>query len=77
MNVDDNVIVRSELICVAAGIAFETLKQYERKGKIPKRDAFPNKNSRAWRMGTVRRWNPRLAERCAGLMQSPHFPVEL
>ncbi len=77
MSVDDDAIVRIELVSVASGLAFETLKTYERKGKIPKREVLPNRNSRAWRMSTVRAWNPRLAAKCEGLMQSPHFPAEV
>ena len=71
--------VRYETAAVAAGVSLFTLRRQMRAGRIPPADltlpAIPEP-IRAWRLSTLRKWNPVLAHRCAVILAALEDPQE-
>ena len=63
--------VRFETLAVALGVSVLTLRRNLAAGKLPAPDlsipALPV-HIRAWRLSTLRKWNPAVAQRCAALL---------
>jgi len=62
--------VRLETVAAAAGVALFTLRRAVAAGSLPPADiTLPGKPRptaiRAWRLSTIRAWNPAVADRCA------------
>ena len=60
--------VRLETIAAAAGLALFSLRRFIAAGKIPPADLVLGGTPqpvRAWRLSTIRAWNPAVADRCA------------
>lgn len=71
--------VRMEAVAAAAGVALNTLRKARVAGKIPPPDATLRETrygipARAWRLSTIRAWNPAVAERCARLIDLDPIP---
>lgn len=63
--------VRYETAAVAAGVSLFTLRRHMRAGRIPPADlTLPARPLpiRAWRLSTLRAWNPAIAHRCAVIL---------
>ena len=64
-------VVRFELLAAAAGVSFVTLRRRYRAGMLPTPDlsipAAPAYIS-AWRVSTLREWDPALGDRCAAML---------
>lgn len=68
MNVQSDPVVRLETVAAAANLALFSLRRRLAAGEIPPADiTLPGKPSaiRAWRLSTIRAWNPSVAARCA------------
>lgn len=63
--------VRIETLAVASDLALITMRRYLAAGRIPPADlelpAVPVP-IRAWRLSTLRAWNPSVARRCAAVL---------
>lgn len=63
--------VRIETLSVAANVALISLRRHMARGRIPPADitipALPVP-IRAWRLSTLRAWNPSVARRCAAVL---------
>lgn len=64
-------VVRLETVAAAAGLALFTLRRAVAAGSFPPADitllGTPSP-VRAWRLSTVRAWNPAVADRCAAIL---------
>lgn len=63
--------VRLETVAVAAGMALFSLRRFVAAGKMPPADVtlYGTWNPiRAWRLSTIRAWNPAVADRCAAIL---------
>lgn len=63
--------VRLETLAAAAGMALNTLRRLRVAGKIPQADAViggKRPPARAWKLSTIRAWNPHVADRCAAIL---------
>lgn len=66
MSVDP--VVRLETVAAAAGVALFTLRRFVAAGSFPPADVTLSGTPipiRAWRLSTLRAWNPAVADRCA------------
>ncbi|KAB2923291.1 MAG: hypothetical protein F9K25_18555 [Candidatus Contendobacter sp.] len=60
--------VRLETVAAAAGVALFTLRRAIAAGSFPQADVTLGGTPlsiRAWRLSTIRTWNPAVADRCA------------
>ena len=65
--------VRLEAIAAAAGLALFTLRRAVAAGKIPPADITLHGTPQpvhAWKLSTLRAWNPAVADRCAALLRA-------
>ena len=67
--------VRLETVAAAAGVALNTLRKARVAGKIPPPDATLRESrngipARAWKLSTIRAWNPTVADRCAAILEA-------
>ena len=67
--------VRLEVMATACGLAFNSLRRARLAGRIPPPDTEVRKKptsvpARAWKLSTVRAWNPAVAERCEWWLQA-------
>lgn len=67
--------VRLETLATAAGVALNSVRRGVAIGEIPKPDGLQRlgRNSPpavAWRLSTIRRWNPAVAARCAAILDA-------
>ena len=63
--------VRAETLCVASDLALISLRRNMTAGKIPPTDIeLPARPVpiRAWRLSTLRAWDPAVAHRCAVIL---------
>ena len=71
--------VRFETLAVASGVALITLRRTLAAGRIPPADlTLPARPLpiRAWRLSTLRKWNPAVAHRCAAILAALEDPQE-
>ena len=63
--------VRLETVAATAGLALFTLRKAVAAGKSTPADitqpGTPNRSAHAWRLSTIRAWNPAVTARCAAL----------
>lgn len=79
MSVPSEPAVRIEAIAAATDLSLNSVARALRQGRIPKADTFIRRSSNggpacAWKLSTLRAWNPAIAERCARLLQDPEPP---
>ena len=71
--------VRLEAVAAAAGLSLNSLRRARVAGKIPPPDAEIQESeygppARAWKLSTIRSWNPAVADRCARLIEESPLP---
>lgn len=55
--------IRIELLAVAIGRSHDALEMWSRDGRIPQRDLMVNRRIRAWKLSTIRAWDPAVGRR--------------
>ena len=80
MTAQSDPAVRLETVAVAAGLALFSCRRFVAAGKIPQSDLTLSgtaKPIRAWRLSTIRSWNPGVADRCAAIVRAlEQFPKD-
>ena len=64
---------QGEAIAAAAGLALFTLRRAVAAGKIPPADITLHGTPQpvhAWKLSTLRAWNPAVADRCAAILRA-------
>ena len=69
-------VVRLETLAVACNVALNTIRRARLEGHIPAPDAVyktlkSGQPARAWKLSTIRAWNPAIAARCQRLIHDP------
>lgn len=71
--------IRLETLAAALGVALQTVRRARIAGKIPETDTVIKplfgQPARAWKLSTIRAWNPAVADRCAQLAPAPLPPM--
>ncbi len=62
------------LACVM-GISDATFDNALKNGRVPKPDARGVGNGKAWRLSTIRAWNPAIADAVEVILTHPAFPA--
>ena len=67
-------VVRLETLAVACNVALNTIRRARLEGHIPAPDTRyktpkSGQPARAWKLSTIRAWNPTVADRCARLIE--------
>ena len=68
-------VVRLETLAVACNVALNTIRRARLEGHIPAPDTLyktpkSGQPARAWKLSTIRAWNPAVADRCAALLRA-------
>lgn len=64
---------RIEVIAAAAGLAVYTIRTMQAAGSFPPSDSIqirPFKSAYAWKISTLRAWNPVVADRCLAVLEA-------
>ncbi len=66
-------VVRLETLAVACNVALNTIRRARLEGHIPAPDTLyktpkSGQPARAWKLSTIRAWNPAVADRCAAIL---------
>ena len=72
-------VVRLETLAVACNVALTPIRRARLEGHIPAPDTLyktpkSGQPARAWKMSTIRAWNPAVADRCLPLLR-PAEPI--
>jgi hypothetical protein len=73
-------LVRLPLLCAALERGEQGVYQDILKGNIPPHDrliSLKHSRGRAWRLSTIRAWDPLVADRCAAILHTiESFPLD-
>lgn len=73
--------VRLEHLAAAANLSLQALRKARRSGKVPQPDSFISPRAcgpvaRAYKLSTIRAWDPAIAERCARMLDPDPTPPD-
>lgn len=73
MTTESDLAVRLEAVAAAAGLSLNSMRRARVAGRVPPPDAEIQESgygppARAWRLSTIRAWNPAVADRCAAVL---------
>ena len=66
-------VIRAEALAAGADISLNALYRGLRQGRIPPSDSLVRSNGGpacAWKLSTIRAWDPAVAARCAALVDA-------
>lgn len=81
MTAESDPAVRLEAVAAAAGLSLNSLRRARVAGRVPPPDAAIQESgygppARAWKLSTIRSWNPAVADRCARLIEGLPLPPD-